>query len=184
MKVILMQKVERLGEPGQQLDVADGYARNYLLPKQLAVPATPGRLKSLAQLTAQAKNREDRAKQEADSLAAKLQGVEVTFFRRASEEPAAPPPVAAPPAAPEGTAPAVEAAPEPPPAVQPLLGPRLFGSVTNQDVSEALAERGLTVDKKKVHLEEPIKTLGVHRVPIRLHPEVTAEVTVKVEREA
>jgi len=181
MKVILMQKVERLGEPGQQLEVAEGYARNYLLPKQLAVPATAGRLKSLAQLTAQAKNREDRAKKEAESLAAKLQGVEITLFRRASEEAVALPP-AAPPA--EGAAPPVEAAAEPVAAAPTLLGPRLFGSVTNQDVSEALAERGLTVDRKKVHLEEPIKTLGVHQVPIRLHAEVTAEITVKVEREA
>ena len=62
MKVILMQKVERLGEPGQQVEVADGYARNFLLPKQLAVLATPGRVRSLTQLTAQAKNREDRSK--------------------------------------------------------------------------------------------------------------------------
>ena len=181
MKVILMQKVERLGEPGQQLEVADGYARNYLLPKQLAVPATPGRMRSLAQLTAQAKNREDRVKKDAESLAAKLQGVEITFFRRAAEEPAAPAPVAAPP---EGATPAPEPVPEPVQAAQSLAGPRLFGSVTNQDVSEALAERGLTVDRKKVHLEEPIKTLGVHTVPLRLHPEVTASVTVKVEREA
>ena len=62
MKVILMQKVERLGEPGQQVDVADGYARNFLLPKQLAVPATPGRMRSITQLTAQARNLEDRAR--------------------------------------------------------------------------------------------------------------------------
>jgi large subunit ribosomal protein L9 len=181
MKVILMQKVERLGEPGQQLEVADGYARNYLLPKQLAVPATPGRLKSLSQLTAQAKNREDRVKKDAEGMAARLQGVEITLFRRASEEPAAPPPVVA---ALEGAVPPPEAPPEPAEATPALLAPKLFGSVTNQDVSEALAERGLLVDKKKVHLDDPIKTLGVHRVPIRLHPEVTAEVTVKVEREA
>ncbi len=193
MKVILMQKVERLGEPGQQVDVADGYARNFLLPKQLAVLATPGRLRSLGQLTAQARNREDRSKQEATALAQKLNGLQLTLQRRAAEETplvvAAAAPVAvtavAPPvesseaapaegeaAAPTATAPAVPAA------------PRLFGSVTAQDVSEALAAQGLTVDKKKVVLPEPIKTLGVHTVPLRLHADVTAEVTVTVERQA
>jgi len=86
MKVILMQKVERLGEPGQQVEVADGYARNFLLPKQLAVLVTPGRLRSLAQLTAQAKNREDRSKQEAQVLAERLSTVQLTFMRRAAEE--------------------------------------------------------------------------------------------------
>jgi large subunit ribosomal protein L9 len=180
MKIILMQKVERLGDPGQQVDVADGYARNFLLPKQLAVLATPGRLKSLAQLTAQAKNREDVAKRDAGALAERLQGVELTFARRASEEPAAPAPVVA---ALEGAAQPPEAPQEVPTATVALLGPRLFGSVTAQDVGEALAAQGLNVDRKKVLLPEPIKTLGVHRVPIRLHAEVTAEVTVKVERE-
>ncbi len=183
MKVILMQTVERLGDPGQQVEVADGYARNFLLPKRLAVPATAGRMKSLAQLTAQAKNREDRNRKEAETLAQRLQSVEVTFERRASEETAAPAAVVAvlegaaqPAEAPEGQ--------ELPAATTALLGPRLFGSVTSQDVSEALAAQGITVDKKKILLPEPIKTLGVHRVPIRLHADVTAEVTVKVEREA
>ena len=105
MKVILMQKVERLGEPGQQVEVADGYARNYLLPKQLAVPATPGHVKSLAQLTAQSKNREERAKREAAALAERLAAVQVTLVRRASEEEAAGPGDAAAPVAPAADAP-------------------------------------------------------------------------------
>jgi len=183
MKVILMQKVERLGDPGQQVEVADGYARNFLLPKELAVPATPGRLKSLAQLTAQAKNREDKTRAEAQALAERLQRIELTFARLASEETAAPAAVVAvlegvaqPAELPEGQ--------ELPAATAALLGPRLFGSVTSQDVSEALAAQGFTVDKKKIALPEPIKTLGVHRVPVRLHADVAAEVTVKVEREA
>ncbi|HTX54784.1 MAG TPA: 50S ribosomal protein L9 [Candidatus Baltobacteraceae bacterium] len=193
MKVILMQKVERLGEPGQQVDVADGYARNFLLPKQLAVVATPGRVRSLGQLTAQARNREDRAKQEATSLAQKLNGLQVTLLRRAAEETpllvaAAVPPVAvaaAPvaPAEPGEGAEAEAAAPTPAAPAVPAA-PRLFGSVTAQDVSEALAVQGLAVDKKKILLPEPIKTLGVHTVPLRLHADVTAEVTVTVEREA
>jgi large subunit ribosomal protein L9 len=185
MRVILMQKVERLGEPGQQVEVADGYARNFLLPQRLAVPATAGNVKSLAQLTAQTKNREDRLRLEAKGLAEKLAGVQVILRRRASEEPMASPQGTAPSA--PGMAPGEPSAlGETPPAAPPGEGPgpRLFGSVTSQDIIQALAAQGLTVDRKKVHLAEPIKNLGVHRVPVRLHAEVTAEVTVTVEREA
>ena len=177
MKVILMQKVERLGEPGQQVDVADGYARNFLLPKQLAVLATPGRIRSLAQLTAQARNLEDRLKQEATALAERLAAVQIVLTRRATEEAAVEAPVAAPVPAPEAAP--VEAAPPAAPAA-----PKLFGSVTSQDLSDVLAAQGLTVDKRKIVLPEPLKTLGVHRVPIRLHAEVLAELTVTVDREA
>jgi len=177
MKVILMQKVERLGEPGQQVDVADGYARNFLLPKQLAVLATPGRLRSLAQLTAQARNLEDRLKQEATALAERLAAVQITLTRRATEDAPADVPVTAPAAATED-APAEAAVPATPAA------PKLFGSVTSQDLSDALAAQGLSIEKKKILLPEPIKTLGVHRVPIRLHAEVLAELAVTVDREA
>jgi large subunit ribosomal protein L9 len=171
MKVILMQKVERLGEPGQQVDVADGYARNFLLPKQLAVPATAGHVKSLGQLTAQSKNREERTRREAHALAERLAAVQILLKRRASEEEAASPTDAASPAPPPGDAPVA------PPA-------RLFGSVTAQDLGEALSAQGLTVEKKQILLAEPIKTLGTHRVPVRLHAEVVTELTVTVEREA
>lgn len=181
MKVILMQKVERLGEPGQQVDVADGYARNFLLPKHLAVVATPGRVRSLTQLTAQARNREDRNKEEATALAERLAAVQITLTRRATEEAPAEAPVVVAPAAetaaPEGVPAAVPTAPTAP------AVPRLFGSVTNHDLSEALAAQGLAVDKKKILLPEPIKTLGVHKVPVRLHADVLAELTVTVERE-
>lgn len=170
MRVILMQKVERLGEPGQQVEVADGYARNFLLPKRLAVPATPGHVRSLAQLTAQSKNREERARREAAVLAERLASVQIILRRRASG-PEAP----AEPAA--GGAAAAEAPGGLPPA-------RLFGSVTAQDISQALAAQGLGVEKRQLLLTEPIKTLGVHRVPVRLHPEVVTELTVTVEREA
>jgi len=176
MKVMLMQKVERLGEAGQQVEVADGYARNFLLPKQLAVPATPGHLKSLAQLKGQSKNREDRARREADSLAERLATIEITLKRRAGE--------AEEPAPGESVAAGVLTGDASAPTARPVAHPaRLFGSVTAQDVSEALAGQGLKVEKKRILLAEPIKTLGVHRVPVRLHPEVTAEVTVTVERE-
>ncbi len=176
MRVILMQKVERLGEPGQQVDVADGYARNYLLPKQLAVLATAGRLRSISQLTAQARNREDRAKHEATALAERLAALEIRLRRLAGEEEAE---AAAPPAPAE---PASEAgSPAPPPTVR---AARLFGSVSSQDLVEALAAQGITLEKKKILLPEPLKTLGVHRVPVRLHAEVTSELVVTVERES
>ncbi len=186
MKVILMQKVERLGDPGQQVDVAEGYARNFLLPRKLAVEATASHLKSLAQLTAQAKNREDRAKQDAESIAAQLNGLVVTFQRRASEEVAtAPSPVpAASPAEAGPEAPASAETPaEAPAAAAAEKAAKLFGSVTSQDLSEALTAKGISVDKKKILLDEPIKTLGRHQVAVRLHAEVTAEFTAVVERE-
>jgi len=182
MKLILMQKVERLGEPGQQVEVADGYARNFLLPKNLAVVATPGRVRSLSQLTAQARNREDRSKQEATALAERLAAVQITLTRRATEEVLLEAPAAAAPAA-EAAPPEGAPAEAPAPAAAPAA-PRLFGSVTNHDLSEALAAQGLTVDKKKILLPEPIKTLGAHKVPVRLHADVLAELTVTVEREA
>jgi len=185
MKVILMQKIERLGEPGEQVDVADGYARNFLLPKELAVPASPGHLKALAQLKAQGRNREERAVQEATKLAERLASVAISLTRRASSETpagAAPAPAVA-AESPAVPAPAVEAqAPESAEAAAPAFQPagRLFGSVTSQDVCEALEAHGIAVDKKKILLPEPIKTLGVHRVPVRLHADVVAEVSVTV----
>ncbi len=173
MKVILMRKIERLGEPGQQVEVADGYARNYLLPKQLAVPATAGHVRSLQQLKAQSQNREDRAKHEASALAERISTVQVNLKRRASEEEAVAAAAATPPAEVlvDSTAPTAAAA-------------RLFGSVTAQDLSDALAAQGISVQKKHILLKEPIKTLGLHRVPLRLHAEVETELTVTVEREA
>jgi large subunit ribosomal protein L9 len=186
MRVILMQKVERLGEPGQQVEVADGYARNFLLPQRLAVPATAGNVKSLARLTAQTKNREARLRLEANALAEKLAAVQVVLRRRASEESApspagtAPSPVGLVPPPSEASAPGEAPAAAPPAAVP---AARLFGSVSSLDISQALAAQGHTVDRKQVLLAEPIKTLGMHRVPVRLHADVTVEVSVTVERE-
>jgi large subunit ribosomal protein L9 len=183
MKVILMEKVDRLGEPGQQVDVADGYARNFLLPRKLAVEATAGHIKSLGQLKAQAKNREDRVRTEAEALAQRINGLEVTLKRRASEETVAVTAAAASPAPEETPAPAPEGQAEAAAAPAIERVPRLFGSVTSQDLAEALAAQGVAVDKKKILLDEPIKSLGRHAIPVRLHAEVTAEFTLLVERE-
>jgi large subunit ribosomal protein L9 len=171
------------------VEVADGYARNFLLPKRLAVLATAGNVKSLAQLKAQTKNRDDRLRLEAKELAEKLAAVQIVLKRRAGE--ASVPSAERMVPAPQGMAPAPVAAAEevaPAPGESPAPGeapvPRLFGSVTGQDISQALAALGLAVDKRKVLLADPIKTLGVHRVQVRLHADVTAEVAVTVEREA
>jgi large subunit ribosomal protein L9 len=181
MKVILMQKVERLGEAGQHVEVADGYARNFLLPRQLAVIATPGRVRSLTLLAGQVKNREERIKREAAALGERMAEAQITFRRRASEEVPVEP-AAIPGGALAEATPAAEGVVAPVETAQPVA-PKLFGSVTGQDIAEALTALGFEVDKRQVVMKEPIKTLGVHAVPVRLHADVTATVSVTVEPE-
>ncbi len=135
MKVILIQEVPHLGRVGDQLDVARGYARNFLIPQKLAVEATSSNLRSLEQLKGHARQREERLKQEAESTAGHLR--------------------------------------EPDP----------FGSVTRSDVAEALAARGINLDRKKIALEGPIKALGTYAVPIHLYGDIVAEIQVEVVRE-
>lgn len=147
MRVILMADVARLGRAGEQVEVADGYARNYLLPRRLAVAATPGAVRSIGQLQAQGANREARARQQAGKVAEQIAATTCSLARAAGEQ------------------------------------DRLFGSVTNLDISEALEAQGIRVDRRRILLEEPIKALGTYRIPVRLHPEVTAELTVVVARE-
>ncbi len=148
MRVILLTDVERLGKSGQEVEVAAGYARNYLLPQRLAAAATPGNLRALQGLQGQVKKREGRLRTQAEDLARKIAGVRCTIARRAGEQ------------------------------------DKLYGSVTNQDVAEALAGQGVVVDRKRVVLEEPIKVLGEYTVAVRLHPEVTAQAQVSVVRAA
>lgn len=146
MKVILMTDIPRLGQAGQQVEVADGFARNYLLPRKLAVAATAGVLRSLEQIKAQGRKREGRLRQEAEEISARLAQATLTVERQAGDQ------------------------------------DRLFGSVTNQDLRQALGQQGIVVDKRRILLEEPIKQLGTYTVPVRLHPEVTAELKVEVIR--
>lgn len=147
MKIILMEDVPALGRRGEVRDVATGYARNFLLPKKLAVPATPANLQSLEQLKRQRDRSDARARGSAESAAARIAGLTLAVTERASED------------------------------------GRLFGSVSAQDVVEFLERQGLPVEKRRVLLDEPIKALGEYRVPVRLHPEVTAELLVSVVRE-
>ncbi|MFQ5882955.1 MAG: 50S ribosomal protein L9 [Candidatus Methylomirabilales bacterium] len=147
MRVILIQEVPKLGEAGDQVDVARGYARNFLIPRKLAMEATPPNLRALEQFKTQARQREERLQQEAGTTAERLQGLILTIARPAGDQ------------------------------------DRLFGSVTNIDIAEALAAQGIQLDRKKISLEEPIKTLGIYPVPIRLYRETVAEIQVQVVRE-
>ncbi len=147
MEVILREDIERLGSRGQVVKVADGYARNFLLPKRLAVAATDANRKIVEQERQAHLRRDAKQKSEAEDLSKLINGVTVTIAQKAGEN------------------------------------DQLFGSVTAKDVAEALAVKNFTIDRRKVQLEEPIKQLGEFKVPVRLHKDVTAEVTVQVVKE-
>jgi large subunit ribosomal protein L9 len=147
MNVILREDVEKLGAAGEMVTVRDGYARNFLLPRGLAYPATEGNKK---RLEAEQKSRVRRADADvarAGEVAARLEAVSLSFTMKAGE------------------------------------GDKLFGSVTSHDIAERLKGEGFEVDKKTIELPEPIKALGVYKVPVRLHPDVKPEVRVWVVKE-
>jgi large subunit ribosomal protein L9 len=147
MEVILREDIEKLGGRGEVVKVAAGYARNFLLPKRLAVEATDSNRKIVEQERQAHLRKEAKQKGEAEDLSKLLSGVSVTIAQKAGE------------------------------------AGQLFGSVTSKDVADALAARNFTIDRRKVQLEEPIKQLGEYKVPVRLHKDVTAEITVNVVRE-
>ncbi len=147
MEVILRDHVENVGRRGEVVKVADGYARNYLLPRKLALVATPGNLKQVERERVKLDAKEAEEKVAAEAIAAKMSGVEVVIARRVGETEA------------------------------------LYGSVTSADIAEALSLRGFEVDRRRLGLREPIKKLGSHTVPLRLHREVTVDVAVKVVAE-
>ncbi len=148
MQIILQEDVEKLGNRGQIVDVAEGYARNYLLPRKLALPVSKGNLKQLEQIKRSLAKREATEVESAQKQAEMLAALTVEFTRKAGEN------------------------------------DQMFGSVTAADVSEALAAQGFSVDKRKIQLDQPIKTLGEYAVPARLHRSVTAAIKVIVKREA
>jgi large subunit ribosomal protein L9 len=147
MEVILLHDMDKLGVRGQIVDVADGYGRNYLLPRKLAVAATPQNRKWVEQQRVRFLKQSAKEKAEAEDLAKLLTDVSLTFTRRAGEQ---------------GT---------------------LFGSVTAMDIAEGLQAQGYKIDRRKIHLDPPIKLLGEYDVAVRLHREVTATIKVKVEAE-
>ena len=146
MKVILLDDVAKLGRRGEVRDVSDGYARNFLIPKKLALSATAGNLTNLEHIKKQQEAKADRIKTDAEGLRARIEALSYEERRQASEE------------------------------------GKLFGSVTSQDIVEFLGKHGIKMERRRVHLDEPIKTLGETRVTIRIHPDVTAELPVTVVR--
>jgi large subunit ribosomal protein L9 len=148
MKVVLRQDVEHLGERGQVVNVAPGYARNFLLPKGLAMEATPGNLRTLELQRKVWVAREGKELEEAKAYAARLGAVELTITKKAGES------------------------------------ETLYGSVTNSELAEMLAAKGFEVDRRRILLDEPIKTLGEFTVPVKLHRQVTARVKLQVVAEA
>ncbi len=147
MKIILLDDVNKVGRRGEVRDVSDGYARNFLIPKKLALHATAGNMKNLQSIKNQQQAKADRVKDDAEALRARIEALTFEDRRQASEE------------------------------------GKLFGSVTTQDMVEFLDRNGVKIERKRLHLEEPIKSLGETSVSIRLHPEVTATLKVSVVRE-
>ena len=148
MDIILREDVENLGSRGQVVKVAAGYARNFLLPKRLAVSATDSNKKIVEQERQAHLRKEVLQKSEAEDLAKLLGAVTVSIARKAGEN------------------------------------GQLFGSVTAGDIADALEAQKFNIDRRKVHLEEAIRTLGEHKVAIRLHRDVSTEITVSVVAEA
>jgi large subunit ribosomal protein L9 len=147
MEVILREDIDKLGNRGEVVKVAAGYARNFLLPRRLAVQATDANRKIVEQERQAHLRKEAKFKSEAEDLGKLVGGIGLTITQKAGEN------------------------------------DQLFGSVTAKDVADALAAKNFTVDRRKIQLEEPIKQLGEFKVPLRLHKDVTVEITVNVVKE-
>jgi large subunit ribosomal protein L9 len=148
MEVILKEDVHKLGSRGDVVKVADGYGRNYLLPRKLAIEATKNNRAVIAQMKAAAVRRSAREKADAEALSAQVNNLSLTFQRRSGEH------------------------------------DQLFGSVTSADIAAEMEKKGFNVDRRKIQLHEPLKSLGEFTVPVKLHKDVTAHVRVVIEKEA
>lgn len=148
MKVILREDVYNLGKSGELVSVKEGYARNYLLPRNLAMLASTANVRQLEHEKQVIELRQQKLKGAAQEQAKKLEGVKITIKRKVGEQ------------------------------------DKLFGSVTALDIAESLATAGHKVDRRLIHLPEPIKSVGAFTVELRLHREVTANLSVTVEGEA
>jgi large subunit ribosomal protein L9 len=144
MKVILTEEIRGLGTRGDVVTVKDGYARNYLLPKNLAREASTGNLKQIEHERRKWSLLAQQEKDAAQKAADKVKGVKITIEKRVGEH------------------------------------GHLFGSVTANEIADALLEKGIEVDKRRIELEQPIKNLGVHDVDVRLHRDVIAQIKVEV----
>ena len=148
MEVILKEDVAKLGSRGDVVKVAEGYGRNYLLPRKLAIEANVGNKKVIEQMRAAALRRSAKEKAQAEELSKQFDGLSVSFARRAGEQ------------------------------------DQLFGSVTSGDLADALEKKGFNLDRRKIQLHEPLKSLGEFTVPVKLHKDVTAHLKVVIEKEA
>ncbi|RQD76819.1 MAG: 50S ribosomal protein L9 [Halanaerobium sp. MSAO_Bac5] len=145
MKVVLTEDVKKLGSQGDVVDVADGYARNYLFPRGLAVEATKGKVKEIKEKEAKKARIKREKKEEAKKLKEKLEAEKFVLKVKAGES------------------------------------GRLFGSVNTKDIAETAAEKGYDIDKRKIELSDSIKTLGMHKVEVKLYDDISAELNIKVE---
>lgn len=148
MEVILKEDVVKLGSRGDVVKVAEGYGRNFLLPRKLAIEATSGNKQVIEQMRAAALRRSAKEKAQAEELSKQFDGLSISFERRSGEH------------------------------------DQLFGSVTSGDLAEALQKKGFNLDRRKIQLHEPLKTVGEFTVPVRLHKEVTAHLKVVIAKEA
>lgn len=148
MEVILKEDVPKLGHRGDVVKVAEGYGRNYLLPRKLAIEATIANKAVIEQMKHSAVRRSAVEKADSEALAKQLEGVSLKFQRKAGEK------------------------------------DHLFGSVTSSDIADALEQKGFNIDRRKIQLNDPLKSLGEFDVPVRLHRDVTSRVKVLVEKEA
>ncbi len=148
MEVILRDHVENLGRRGEIVRVADGYARNYLLPRNLALPATDANRKRIERERKTVEARESEERGAAEATRTRLAALEVTISRKVGEN------------------------------------DQLYGSVTNADIAQALAAKGFEIDRRKILLADPLKSVGETTVPVKLHRDVTAQLRVSVIKEA
>jgi large subunit ribosomal protein L9 len=148
MEAILKEDVIKLGSRGDVVKVAEGYGRNFLLPRKLAIEANAGNKKVVEQMRAASVRRSAKEKAQAEELSKQFDGLSVSFQRRSGEN------------------------------------DQLFGSVTSGDIAEALEKKGFSLDRRKIQIHEPLKTVGEFTIPVKLHKDVTAHLKVVIEKEA
>ena len=148
MQVILLERIEKLGQMGDVVAVKDGFARNFLVPQGKALRATKGNLAEFERRRVQLEAANLQRKEDATAAAAKVDGRSVTILRQAGET------------------------------------GHLYGSVNARDIAEAFTAAGVTIERRQVRLDSPLKTLGIHAVRVALHPEVVVQVSVNIARSA
>ncbi|MCS7307321.1 MAG: 50S ribosomal protein L9 [Aquificaceae bacterium] len=147
MKVVLVKDLEGYGVFGDVVSVKDGFARNYLIPRGIAIPATEGNLKHVKGILSQRARKLQKEKEKARELAKKMEGLMLDIYRRVGEK------------------------------------GRLFGSVTAQEIAQALKEKGFDVDRKKIVIKTPIKEVGIYTITLKLYTDVSVDIKVEVKPE-